>query len=153
MDCEQRYTFSRSVQKQRGPTMKKDYMLPIVLLSTVFALLEAVRKGLRSHFPLLSFHWLLEPLALQAKAHLHGNISHWLPKWLVRLKQLIHANGLQKAFRTASSHGAHDSGRQCSYGRPRSWNCDRDQPGSGYAECGYCQQAWQGCVQSNGRSL
>ncbi len=65
--------------------------------------LEAVRKGQRSHFPLLGFHWLLEPLALQAKAHLNENISYWLLEWLARAKQLINATWLQKAFRTASS--------------------------------------------------
>jgi Gpi18-like mannosyltransferase len=64
--------------------------------------LEAVRKGQRSHFPLLGFHWLLEPLALQAKAHLNENISYWLLEWLARAKQLINATWLQKAFRTAS---------------------------------------------------
>src|SRR5258708_11051517 len=65
--------------------------------------LEAVRKGQRSHFPLLGFHWLLEPLALQAKAHLNENISYWLLEWLARAKQLINAIWLQKAFRTASN--------------------------------------------------
>jgi hypothetical protein len=39
---------------------------------------EAVCKGQRSHFSLLGFHWLLEPLALQAKAYLNENISRWL---------------------------------------------------------------------------
>ncbi len=64
--------------------------------------LEAVRKGQRSHFPLLGFHRLLELLALQAKAHLNENISSWLLEWLARAKQLINATWLQKAFRTAS---------------------------------------------------
>jgi len=68
---------------------------------------EAVRKGQRSHFPLLGFHWLLEPLALQAKAHLNENISSWLLEWLARAKQLINATWLQKAFRTASSADRH----------------------------------------------
>src|SRR5258707_12028513 len=66
-------------------------------------LLKVVRRGDRSHFPLLGFHWLLEPLALQAKAHLNENISYWLLEWLARAKQLINATWLQKAFRTASS--------------------------------------------------
>ena len=67
------------------------------------AAVEAVREGLGSHFPLLGFHWLLEPLALQAKAHLNENISYWLLEWLARAKQLINATWLQKAFRTAST--------------------------------------------------
>jgi hypothetical protein len=65
-------------------------------------ILEAVRKGQRSHFPLLGFHLLLEPLALQAKAHLNENISYWLLEWLAMAKQLINATWLQRAFRTAS---------------------------------------------------
>jgi TnpA family transposase len=52
---------------------------------------------------LLGFHWLLEPLALQAKAHLNENISYWLLEWLARAKQLINATWLQRAFRTVSS--------------------------------------------------
>jgi Tn3 transposase DDE domain len=51
----------------------------------------------------LGFHWLLEPLALQAKAHLNENISYWLLEWLARAKQLINATWLQRAFRTVSS--------------------------------------------------
>jgi hypothetical protein len=79
---------------------------PFLLLSPMRnAALEAVRKGQRSHFPLLGFHWLLEPLALQAKAHLNENISYWLLEWLARAKQLINATWLQKAFRTASKFG------------------------------------------------
>src|SRR5258708_40182179 len=65
--------------------------------------LEAVRKGLGSQFLLWGLHWLLEPLALQAKAHLNENISYWLLEWPARAKQLTNATWLQKAFRTASS--------------------------------------------------
>src|SRR5260370_40897046 len=60
--------------------------------------LEAVRKGQRSHFPLLGFHWLLEPLALQAKAHLNKNISYWLLEWLARANQLINATCSKRLF-------------------------------------------------------
>jgi hypothetical protein len=42
LDCEQRYAFRKRVQKQKGPTMKKNRMLRTVLLSTVFALLTIV---------------------------------------------------------------------------------------------------------------
>jgi TnpA family transposase len=52
----------------------------------------------------LGFHWLLEPLALQAKAHLNENISYWLLEWLARAKQLINATWLQRAFRTVSNY-------------------------------------------------
>ena len=60
--------------------------------------LEAVRKGQRSHFPLLGFHWLLESLALQAKAQLNKNISYWLLEWLARANQLINATCSRRLY-------------------------------------------------------
>jgi predicted transposase YbfD/YdcC len=66
-------------------------------------LLEAVRKDQSSHFPLFSYHWLLEPSLQRLNAHLNASICPLLLKRLIRPDQLIHVTRPQKAFRTAST--------------------------------------------------
>ncbi len=57
--------------------------------------LEAVRKGLESHSPLLRLYWLLELLAPEALVSVNEKSTQRSLEWLLRRKQLINANWLQ----------------------------------------------------------
>jgi hypothetical protein len=64
--------------------------------------LERVRKGQRSHSPLLGFQRLLEPPGGESAANSDETICRFCLKRLVRPKQPIHANRPREPFRTRS---------------------------------------------------